>query len=835
MDWVDTKSFRSLTWATAAALLTAQLCPRDSEGYIPIVSELICWILVLAFYELVPHIWNGIFKDSQFVFEVQLRFLPWVIATSISVSTLSFSVEDSSWVVPAITPILVGLRRTSLLPRLRQSHPEHLRSVAWLPFAIGAASVVVLAPSSEYNRLAFAGLALLGLAGTYASLVCIFELDIENTSTPVKSGIAGIVRAIAYRTIGMLAILAVALMFLLLPGTTPYLTRALLTGVVKAVHWIIVLWLAQQIPLEMVATLWTCAVASRASFVPNASASLGLFQTLARLSVAILAVYQTIAFLPKTTRSRYMLYIFAIWPLLSLVHHTPLNGKVAFLPGEISTQNPVTTSPKPGLRHPIEELILKAQLDLTHVVERQSKTLQEAESEYRKRYSRDPPPGFEKWFEFARSKKSVIIDDYDMINEDLKPFWKISPQILLDAIDHVTSFEHLALRKCGFTNGEYHGQGGGWIVDDLGHLLEEVSRDLPDVEFAFDVVDEPRVIITKQMLEDGGTSKPEFQNADHASIWERVIASCQDSIPKSYQDTVYDYGLPFVQNWHQAKDVCNHPEFSKMHGFFSSPETCILTDAPIPVLSQAAPTSFGDIMYPSPWYTEKQDQGNYKDEEDPLWEQKHNTLYWAGSTTGSHSWDSSWHYSHRQRFVTLVQSLNDTTHKYLKQVKTGVWDGYEAEESHQDLFDVKLTAVIQCDEKDCDEQRRFFKLGEKEDRNKQFQSKFIFDLDGNSFSGRYYTLLQSRSVVLKQTVLREWHDERLVPWIHFVPISLSMMELPEVMKYLTSVEGELRAQEIANASREWHAKVLRREDFTIYLYRLMLELARIMDPNRKME
>ncbi|KAH7115830.1 hypothetical protein B0J11DRAFT_111677 [Dendryphion nanum] len=835
MHSVDTGNFRSLTWATAAALFTAQIYPRETQGNIPICSETICWILVVTFFELVPHLWNGAFKDNQVIFEAPIRLLPWMIAASISVSTISFSFDDSSWVIPAITPILVGLRRTMLLPSLRQSHPEHIRSVVWLPFVIGAVSVIVLAPPLDLGRIAFAGPALVGLAGTYAFLIHMFESEIGNTGPPATSGCVRIVRAIAYRTIGTLVISAIVLMFLLLPGTTPNLGRALLAGFVKAAHWIIALWLTQHIPWETVTTLWTCAVASRVSFVTNASASLGLFQTLARFSVAILAVYQTITFLPKTTQSRYMLYVFAIWPLLSLVQHPPFYGKVAFLPGEVWTQNPVTSSPKPSLRHPIEELVLKAQIDFTHLVERQSKTLQEAELEYRKRYSRDPPPGFEKWFDFARLKESVFIDDFDMINEDLKPFWKISPQKLLEAIDHVTSFEYLALRKCGFTNGEYHGQGGGWIVDDLGHLLEEVSRDLPDVEFAFDVVDEPRVIITEQMLEDGGTSKPEFQNADHASIWEQVTASCQDSIPKSYQDTVYDYGLPFVQDWHQAKDVCNHPEFSKMHGFFSSPETCILTDAPIPVLSQAAPTSFGDIMYPSPWYTEKQDQGNYKDEEDPPWEQKHNTLYWAGSTTGSHSRDGSWHYSHRQRFVTLVQSLNETTHKYLKQVRTGVWDGYEAEESHQDLFDVKLTAIIQCDEKDCDEQRRLFRLGEKEDRNKQFQSKFIFDLDGNSFSGRYYTLLQSRSVVLKQTVLREWHDERLVPWIHFVPISLSMMELPEVMKYLTSVEGELRAQEIANASREWHAKVLRREDFTIYLYRLMLELARIMDPNRKME
>ena len=91
-------------------------------------------------------------------------------------------------------------------------------------------------------------------------------------------------------------------------------------------------------------------------------------------------------------------------------------------------------------------------------------------------------------------------------------------------------------------------------------------------------------------------------------------------------------------------------------------------------------------------------------------------------------------------------------------------------------------------------------------------------------------------MVLKQTVLREWHDERLIPWVHYIPVSLSMEELPEIMRYMTSdKDGMRRAREIADASRDWHGRVLRREDFTIYLYRLMLELARIMDPKREVE
>ena len=36
-------------------------------------------------------------------------------------------------------------------------------------------------------------------------------------------------------------------------------------------------------------------------------------------------------------------------------------------------------------------------------------------------------------------------------------------------------------------------------------------------------------------------------------------------------------------------------------------------------------------------------------------------------------------------------------------------------EDHRDLFDVKLTAIILCEEKDCEEQNTFFKIGEMEE------------------------------------------------------------------------------------------------------------------------
>lgn len=42
---------------------------------------------------------------------------------------------------------------------------------------------------------------------------------------------------------------------------------------------------------------------------------------------------------------------------------------------------------------------------------RQSKTLPQAVIEYRKRYGRNPPKGFESWWKFARQNNIKIVDD----------------------------------------------------------------------------------------------------------------------------------------------------------------------------------------------------------------------------------------------------------------------------------------------------------------------------------------------------------------------------------------------------------------------------------------
>lgn len=86
---------------------------------------------------------------------------------------------------------------------------------------------------------------------------------------------------------------------------------------------------------------------------------------------------------------------------------------------------PLSTFKEPPKPHPIFTLIKRAEQDWNRKVHRQSKTLKDAVHEYRKRYKRNPPRGFDKWWAYAKANRVILVDEYDQIHRDLEPFWAL--------------------------------------------------------------------------------------------------------------------------------------------------------------------------------------------------------------------------------------------------------------------------------------------------------------------------------------------------------------------------------------------------------------------------
>ena len=96
-----------------------------------------------------------------------------------------------------------------------------------------------------------------------------------------------------------------------------------------------------------------------------------------------------------------------------------------------------------------------------------------------------------------------------------------------------------------------------------------------------------------------------------------------------------------------------------------------------------------------------------------------------------------------------------------------------------------------------------------------------------------YRLLKSRSAVIKQTIFKEWHDGHLVPWVHYIPLSMDADELPEMMRFLVQDHrGRALGERIARQSRSWANITLRKIDLRLAFLRLLLEYGRLMSDDR---
>lgn len=89
--------------------------------------------------------------------------------------------------------------------------------------------------------------------------------------------------------------------------------------------------------------------------------------------------------------------------------------------------SPSSTS---GQKHPIELLAEHGRRRFDRMVESQSKSLEQAIATYKKRYHREPPPGFDDWYHLAIESNATVIDEYDSVMAMFEPYWSISAREL---------------------------------------------------------------------------------------------------------------------------------------------------------------------------------------------------------------------------------------------------------------------------------------------------------------------------------------------------------------------------------------------------------------------
>ncbi|KAF8495321.1 hypothetical protein JB92DRAFT_3146989 [Gautieria morchelliformis] len=532
-------------------------------------------------------------------------------------------------------------------------------------------------------------------------------------------------------------------------------------------------------------------------------------------------------------------------------------------------------------KHPILELIGQAERKRNALVNRQSKTLEQARAEYKRRYRRSPPRGFDDWYAFAVDHDFILIDEFDQINRDISPLLALPRSTLLERLEEAKGISE----KSGFIidiraaqnlltlKGPAFPQTRTRLLYDL---VLAVSRGLPDITLYGNGEDRSGRILGGELRrwisEDKGAFPPpileKFENPFRDGR-EDIFSACLDPPPVSFlSDTKHIFqeqkdSPTFIYEPTLASDLCLHPSLIHLHGSLSA--THIARGARLfPEFVFGKMPLGSEILLPD---TDGFDSFTLKAGR-PWSEKTRNKLFWRGlATGGQHSHEAGgplgWKGgSQRVRAAfTFANDSGSAAAPYLSKdvpvlasSSTGKLEisPYPRTALNNLYADVGLVEpLVQCSDSDgtCDAMRREVPwrktLGIWGVERSRW--KYVLDLDSNGHSADFVTSLSLGSVVLKSTIFPHWNSDWLIPYYHYIPVQQDYSDVYNVMAFFAGPPASgavadhqgLRidasrghddlAQKIGENAERFARTQWRWEDMQVYTYRLLLEYARLVN------
>ncbi|GAA5846171.1 hypothetical protein JCM9279_005846 [Rhodotorula babjevae] len=536
---------------------------------------------------------------------------------------------------------------------------------------------------------------------------------------------------------------------------------------------------------------------------------------------------------------------------------------------------------------------------------------------------RRPPKGYDAWFNFASQRGACRLDGFDELRASLGAWWGLSGREIRarmermgDAGDAASALGRVRVREGRIVRWDEmrrEGLGVGArdmerkdarraLEDMLQALIDEGVR-LPDVDLFVNQLDEPRVVMpyeTRTELEARGRRRqPRPYQLDDFVLHEAsapgarpaydvIRQACPPSSLARRTPLSPSPGTnPHVSQRHTSRfttppslgsflahpdlertTCCDQPDLQELHQTFIRPLSFSWTDGVWPVFSNSKLDGFNDVLVPA-WYT-WYDRMPYDEAKDVEWKGKANQLYWRGTNTGGRSVGLEWMGWMRSRLVSKVNRLIEWRHEDRVLVATAdnrtLSATLPSSALNAALADVAFAAPDHHGDADSLESQRtepsfrFTDGGSYVPFENNYLFKAVLDLDGTAYSGRFPTLMRSRSAVVKARLYTEALDDTLIPWYHYVPLSVRYTELYHVLAYffgLAAVPAAAREQglpalaprdldavrrgvaheeallDVAERGRAWAAECATRDGALVYVYLLVLEWARLCADDRE--
>lgn len=566
------------------------------------------------------------------------------------------------------------------------------------------------------------------------------------------------------------------------------------------------------------------------------------------------------------------------------------------------TSSPATpkSTASPKTNHPVDTLIERADQDYKKLLDKETQTLSGAAAAYRKRRGRQPPPRFDQWFAYAQNQSAVIVEDFfDQIHHDIAPLWGLPAKSIRE---HANVFIHRISVRRGIVTSRTDIEEREWLKL-WRDMVQSVAEHLPDMDLAINEMDESRMVVpweeineymTKERagrrpvpveeLREAFTSEIDLRAWDkvppedidfgftgNGPYWTLAVVGCppESAARKAYIETDFSTPPPldgkfpegsyegYVSNFTLARSPCDNPALQGLHGTFVEPISISTTKKFFPMFGGSKLPMNNEILLPPAMYWTDDPFYSGGSEHGTGWSKKKNGLVWRGAASGGRNKEENWKRFQRHRFVAMANSsllraaaLDDAAppnfaipadNPYDLAISPTDHSGRFADWLHSfaDAAVVHLLCFPDLNPPHCQYTAPYFTVAKPMPMKEQYSYKYLPDIDGNSFSGRYRAFLYSTSLPIKATIYQEWHDSRLVPWKHFVPMDNTFADFYGIMEYFVGNEEmgvaghDDVAAKIAENGRMWAEKVLRKEDMSVYVLRLLLEYARVSDDARE--
>ncbi|KAB5584778.1 glycosyltransferase family 90 protein [Coniochaeta sp. 2T2.1] len=558
--------------------------------------------------------------------------------------------------------------------------------------------------------------------------------------------------------------------------------------------------------------------------------------------------------------------------------------------------------------HPLDKLTYNNRIEADRwlIKASVSKSLKIAVQEYQERnHRRDPPPKFDVWYKYATDRASPIMDHFEQIGHDILPFWGLSPEKLREGVALAAQQPDIAVVKVKdgvashthFIDSPYR-----HVLDELLDRMKTFTEHLPDMQIPVNLNERSRVLapwddvqrytqagrghglrklLSRRAVEPTPATelrnRPDILPKDHISahsLQQMTALACppategRSGVHWNIRDFCATCARPqsegvFLKDWEMSHDMCHQPDLARLHGFYLTPPQHQPLQQLVPIFSRAKTSSYNDILIPL-----RRRYDVPEDEPGSDFQMKYDQLFWRGKVDGSTITHDLLHGGHQERLVHLVNNSTSSAEASILLPTPNVKEQHKGKdrEDKKDRYRYELAPVsdltsalkinvgtasyANCKDDSlsaaCRQALREFGPPKPEDPP-MLKNRYVLLTDSDDGPPvMLRSALRSTSVPFVASVFREWYTERLMPWVHFVPVDVRYQGLFSTFAYFTglkekgNVNGrdpklEPRIEEarwIAEQGAAWAGKAIRREDEEVYLFRVLLEYARLLDDKR---